>query len=120
MGPRGTAPAASPSTGRSSLTRTSPSSAPARRALHGERRAEHERVAVFPVHGQDPVAGRQARRVRPGGGGDGGGEEGGVLRLPVREDQQEDRDRGLRTVLVLQSWPRVPQVSLEFRLYRKK
>eukprot|EP00755_Sulcionema_specki_P010325 Sspe_Gene.669::Locus_229_Transcript_9_10_Confidence_0.235_Length_472::g.669::m.669/K09565/PPIF; peptidyl-prolyl isomerase F (cyclophilin D) len=33
-------------------------------AVDGQRRAEHQRVAVLPVHGGDAVAGRVARGVR--------------------------------------------------------
>merc|ERR1712210_85121 len=34
-------------------------------SLHGQRWAQHQRVPVLPLHRQDPVAGWQARRVRP-------------------------------------------------------
>jgi hypothetical protein len=44
--------------------------------VDGERRTQHERLAVLRVHGQDPVAGQQARRLRAGRRGHGGRQEG--------------------------------------------
>ncbi len=44
--------------------------------VDGERRTQHERLSVLRVHGEDPVAGRQARRLRSGRRGHGGRQEG--------------------------------------------
>ena len=44
--------------------------------VDGERRTQHERLPVLRVHGEDPVAGRQARRLRSGRRGHGGRQEG--------------------------------------------
>ena len=53
-----------------------------RRAEHGQRRPEHQRLAVLPLHGEDPLARRQARRLRQG-----------RRRHGRRQEDREPRDR---------------------------
>jgi len=49
-----------------------------RNPVHGQRWTQHQRLPVLPVHGQDPVVGRQARRFRPGRRGHGRCQEGKI------------------------------------------
>lgn len=50
------------------------------------RKAEHQRLPVLPVHREDRMVGRQARRLRVRHGGDGHREEDRVRRLVQRQD----------------------------------
>merc|ERR1712177_20991 len=67
--------------------------------FHGQRRPQHQRKPVLPVHRQDLLARRQARRLRAGRRGYGHCQEGRILRVPERQDLQEDRRRRLWRVL---------------------
>merc|ERR1712066_944136 len=70
-----------------------------RHPLHGQRRPQHQRQPVLLVHRQDLVARRQTRRLRTGRRGHGHCQEDRVLRLPERQDVQEDHHLRLRHVL---------------------
>merc|ERR1712165_306868 len=70
-----------------------------RHPLHGQRRPQHQRQPVLLVHRQDLVARRQTRRLRTGRRGHGHCQEDRVLRLPKRQDVQEDHHLRLRHVL---------------------
>ena len=61
-----------------------------RNSLHGKRRSRYKQLTVFHLHSQDSLAGRQARGVWPGGGGDGCRQEDREFWLSVGKDQQED------------------------------
>merc|ERR1712027_109348 len=67
--------------------------------FHGQRRPQHQRKPVLPVHRQDLLARRQARRLRAGRRGHGHRQEGRILRVPERQDLQEDYRRRLWRVL---------------------
>ena len=66
---------------------------------HGQRRPQHQRLSVLRLHRQDLLVGRQARRLRSGRRGNGRRQEGGVLRIPVRQDLGQDRRRRQRPAL---------------------
>merc|ERR1719244_1608402 len=65
--------------------------------------AEHQRLAVLPVHREDPVARWEARCVRAGVRGGGGGEENRELRVPVWKNFEEDSYHRLWPVLMFSS-----------------
>mmetsp|Transcript_10806 Transcript_10806/g.29452 ORF Transcript_10806/g.29452 Transcript_10806/m.29452 type:complete len:227 (+) Transcript_10806:187-867(+) len=70
-----------------------------RRALDGQRRPGHERLPVLPLHGQDRLARRQARRLRLRDQGHGRRQEDRGRRLGVRRDGQAGRHHRLRPAL---------------------
>ena len=59
-----------------------------RHPQHGQRRPEHQRLAVLPLHRQDPLARRQARRLRLGRRGHGRRQEDRELRLRLRASRK--------------------------------
>ena len=65
----------------------------ARPVVHGQRRTQHQRLAVLSDHGCLSVARRQACGVRRGGRGHGRGQEDRVLWQSEWQDYQEDLDR---------------------------
>mmetsp|Transcript_18385 Transcript_18385/g.31308 ORF Transcript_18385/g.31308 Transcript_18385/m.31308 type:complete len:247 (+) Transcript_18385:102-842(+) len=69
------------------------------RALDGQRRPRHQRLAVLPLHRQDRLARRQARRLRLGHWWHGGREGDRGRWQPERQDVQAGRDRRLRPVV---------------------
>mmetsp|Transcript_14775 Transcript_14775/g.47961 ORF Transcript_14775/g.47961 Transcript_14775/m.47961 type:complete len:213 (-) Transcript_14775:221-859(-) len=68
--------------------------------LDGQRRPGHQRLPVLPLHRQDGLARRQARRLWLRHQGHGGGQGGRGGRLAVGQDGQAGGDRRLRPDLV--------------------
>merc|ERR1712179_478091 len=93
----------SPSTGRVQGRELYPEAHRPWHPVHGQCWAEHQRLAVLPVHREDPVARWEARCVRAGVRGDGGGEENRELRVPVWKNFEEDSYHRLWPVLMFSS-----------------
>ena len=51
----------------------------------------NKRISVLHLHGRDPLARRQARRVREGGGGLGRDQENRILWIEKRKNIDENR-----------------------------
>merc|ERR1712125_69799 len=66
------------------------------RALHGERWTRNQRLPVLPVHSEDRLVGRQARRVRQRDQGHGRGYEHRTCREQQRRHVEESGREGLR------------------------
>ena len=82
--------------GTSSPTKTSPSNTPGRACSAWRTPAPTQRLPILPLHGQNALARRQARRLRLRRRRHGRRVENGEPRFQVGQDEGQDRDCRLR------------------------